>query len=747
MLFIDIQNVMRKNHFVPFLLCVIVGATLLGCATQSKTRLTAYVNPFLGTETLWDSVDLGFKPTFGPDSPFGEGKRIWGAETFPGSSLPNAMVQASPVTMYGSGSGYQYEDTLIFGFTHTNKGHWNLCNVPLLPVTGDVAIDDYASGYSHQKESARVGYYSVYLNRYHVQAEVTSTLRCASYLFTFNKGDRKKLLMDLSKANDRISDWAFQVEGPQAFSGAQLSRESIYFYAESNYPIDHVDSLPVNVGRRGSTMTKNVPLITFEGTGKKAPLAIKIGFSYVSVEHAKMNLEAEIGTKSFADIHQAAVQEWEETLSKITVTGGTEEEKGMFYSCLYRSLLWPVLRSDVDGSFTAPNGSIVNPGHRYYTTPSYWDDYRNKLVLLGMLSPDVAADVISSDIVRGQNSGFMPIFFHGDHASVFVAGSYLRGIRNFDVKEAYRLILHNATEENQRARPFLNAFNTLGYVPELDLENPIIDTPANTGVTRTLEYSYDDYAVALMAKELGDNDNYEMLMGRTKNYKNVFDASTGFMRGRTAAGTFVKAFDPYHPYYHFQFREANAWQSMFFAPHDPQGLIGLYPSPQAFEAKMDSLFTVPWRNYQYHNLTGFLGNYCHGNQPDHGFPYMYYFIGKQEKAQAVLNTLMHDYYGMGPNRLALAGMDDAGEMSAWYVFNAIGLYTFSPADPEYMVTVPLFDNVRFTLGDTSFQVVKQGTGTKITGIAYDGKPLDGYVISHDDLLKGSVLEISTANPN
>ena len=191
------------------------------------------------------------------------------------------------------------------------------------------------------------------------------------------------------------------------------------------------------------------------------------------------------------------------------------------------------------------------------------------------------------------------------------------------------------------------------------------------------------------------------------------------------------------------YREANAWQSLFFAPHDPEGMIKLYPDEAAVEAKVGSLFTVPWRGYEAHNMTGFMGNYCHGNQPDHSVPYTYYFIGKQEKSQVVLNAIMDRFYDMGAEGLAYAGMDDAGEMSAWYVFNAIGLYTYSPADPEYIVSVPLFDEVKFRLGDSEFTVAKTGDGEKIAKITYEEDPVDGWFISPDDLLKGGRLVVET----
>jgi len=713
---------MKKSSFIP----AIFLALLVGCSPAP--RLTGYVNPLLGTATLWDSIDLGYKPTH----------RAWGAEVFPGASLPNAMVQVTPVTLFGSGSGYQYEDTVIFAFFHTSKGHWNLGHVPILPFTGEITADKYYSGYSHKNESARPGYYQVYLERYGVNAEMTSTLRCAYHKYTFRKGDDKKLLLNLSRMNERrpVRVWNFKQENENTFSGSQGSGETIYFYAVANHNIKSVDSIRNNRER--------ITIINF--ADGKNPLELKIGFSFVSVEKAKKNLEAEMMNKSFAQVVKEADQKWEALLSKIQVAGGTEKQKETFYSCLYRSFLWPSLRSDVDGEFTDARGDVVNKGFHYYTDPSFWDDYRNKLILLGMISPDVAVDVINSITDKAKIRRFMPTFFHGDHASPFVTGSYLRGLRGFDVDSAYYFMLRNATVENPKARLYLNEYMENGWIAENDVKNPTTRTEvdeAKAAVTKTLEYAYDDYAVALLAKELGDMDNYKMLMQRTGNYKNVFDPSTGFMRGRLANGEWWKPFDPGYPYYVFMYREANAWQSTFFAPHDPEGLIALYPSKQAFEQKLDSLFIVPWGGYEAANFTTFIGQYCHGNQPSHSSSYMYYFIGKQEKSQAILDSIMNHYYRMGKEGLSLSGMDDAGEMSAWYVFNAIGLYTFSPADPKYIITVPLFDKTVFSLNDKQFTIHKVNSGKKIRNITYDNQKIDGFFISHDELKKGKELVITT----
>ena len=704
--------------------CILI---LSGCMTDKN--LTGYVNPLLGTATLWEPEDLGYVRKIK--------ERTWGAEVFPGSSLPNAMVQLSPVTQFRSGAGYQYEDTVIYGFAHTNKGHWNLLHLPLMPVTGNITPEDYRSGFSHENESAQPGYYQVFLDRYQINAELTSTLRCGFHRYTFPLEEEKKLVADMTRSNNRVMDWKIEKTGDHIFSGYQQAEGKIYFYALSNYPVQDI--------RQIKDDKREVSLVTFSDSKGKKPLELKIGFSFVSIENARMNLEQEMMDKSFSQIRMKADKTWEALLSKIEVEGGTNRQKEIFYSCLYRSFLWPALRSDVNQDYTDEKNEIVNNGFHYYTNPSFWDDYRNKLVLLGMLSPEVTMDVIRSITDKGEKrGGYMPTFFHGDHASVFVTGAWLRGLTDFDARRAYQLLLRNATIPGRGGRPYLDEYMERGWIAEKDTVNVPTWDEYKAAVTKTVEYAYDDYATALLAKALGDEENYSMLMKRSGNYKNLFDPGTGFWRGKIEDGSWIKDFDPYYPYYAYMYREANGWQSLFFAPHDVEGMLALYPSHKEVELKLDSLFTVPWRGYEAHNMTGFIGNYCHGNQPDHHVPYTYYFIGQQEKAQAVLDSIMGRFYGMGADQLALSGMDDAGEMSAWYVFNAIGLYTYSPADPEYIITVPVFDKIHFTLGDqTKFTISKQGQGRKITSMTYDGQPLEGWFISHDQLKEGKELIIET----
>ncbi len=695
---------------------------------DGQKELAAYVNPFLGTAPLTDPTEIGFTPPW----------RVWAGLVFPGAALPNAMVQLTPVTKFGSGAGYEYENTEIQAFAHTCKGHWNLCNIPILPATGDINADDFGSPFKHANESAHPGYYQVFLERYGINAELTTTLRCGYHKYTYPPGAEKKLILDLAKSNERVRRWMVEPEGDHVFKGYQAAGEKVFFYAIANQKIKTIESL--------KSPDAEISVVHFADSGESG-LEIKIGLSFVSVENAKLNLETELAGKVFDQVKHEASRTWETLLSKIRVSGGTERQKELFYSCLYRSFLWPALRSDVNGEFLDEDRKIVNKHFRYYTLPSLWDDYRNKLVLLGMLSPDVTVDVIRSLIDRGEKTGFMPTFFHGDHAAAFIAGSYLRGLRDYDVKSAYDLLLRNATVEGG-TRPYISEYMDKGYISTPDIKNPHVETKAKAGVTKTLEYAYDDYAVALLAKQLNDGTNYSLLMKRSHNYTNLFDASTGLMRGRFENGDWVNNFNPQFPYYEYMYREANAWQSSFFAPQDTQGLISLYKSKTDFEKQLDLLFSVPWNtNYIAMNINCFIGQYCHGNQPDHGFPYLYYFVGKPEKSQAILNTIMDRFYGMGGDGLALCGMDDCGEMSSWYVFNAIGIYPYSPADEDYIVTVPIFDRTEMALSGRTVTILKKNSGKnagqKITGISYDQQKIDGYFVPYHQLIKGGTLSIST----
>ncbi|MFH6999357.1 GH92 family glycosyl hydrolase [Flavobacterium sp. FlaQc-57] len=714
------------------------------CYNPKQGRYTSLVNPLIGTAPLLDTRIIGYVPPANLE--------VWAGLVFPGSSLPNAMVQLSPVTEFGTGAGYKYEGKNIFGFAHTNKGHWDFCHIPILPVPdggGSIAGSDhpFGSSFSHDQEKASPAYYEVCLKDYNVHVKLSSTLHCGIHEYTFKNNKKRKVLFYLGKANHGVDNWTIKQEGTNAVSGFQQTiGQKIYFYATLSSPIETIqlEKLGQNDG---------YSLVTIKDIDNK-PVTLKIALSYVSVANAIENLNSEIGDKNFEEIFQEGSAVWENLLSKIQVKGGSAQQNIMFYSMLYRSFLWPALRSDVNGQFTDDSGKVRKENYRYYTLPSLWDDFRNKLVLLSIFSPDVTSDVISSMINTGDINGYIPTFFHGDHGASFIAGSYMRGIRNFDIAKAYRLLLNNAylpgNEEPKdtrwkRGREYLEEYINKGFVPELYVSNPNTYTDnATSGVTKTLEYAYDDHALSLLAKELQDTEHYNDLVARSKNYVNVFDKSTTFMRGRLGNGAWVTPFNEELPYFKYMYREANAWHLSFYVPHDMQGLVNLYGASK-FEDKLDLFFTKKWNpNYAFANLSGFIGQYCHGNQPDHEAPFSYYFINKPEKSQKFIDEILDTMYGIGDEKLAMCGMDDAGEMSSWYVFGALGLYPLSPADPEYIVTVPIFDEVLWITPSGKAVTIKNPNKKRsMEAIKVNSSKINSYFISHDLFLSGGEIEITT----
>ncbi|WP_417361052.1 GH92 family glycosyl hydrolase [Galbibacter sp.] len=695
---------------------------------ETNVSYTEYVNPFIGTAPLTDPEQIGYTPP--------KDWRVWAGLVYPGSSLPNAMVQLSPITAYSTGAGYQYEDTEILGFTHTNKGHWNFCNIPILPISGEKASYPYKSSFKHSNEKASAAYYQVYLEDYKVNVELSSTLRAGIHKYTFEAQDKPKILFDLGTANNHVDRWELEKIGDSAVAGfQQMGRERIYFYANLNTPI-------TSLQKNNEGKSKGYTLLNIgEST---TTVVLRIGLSFVSIENAKENLAKEIGTRTLEEVRESGESVWNDLLSKIAVKGGSKKEKTLFYTSLYRTFLWPALRSDSNGDFRNEKDSIVNKGHRYYTNPSFWDTYRNKLVLLEILDPELCNDIIKSLVDRGSHSGFIPTFFHGDHAAPFISGSYLRGIKDFDVDKAYQLLLNNAYKEGG-TRPFIEEYISEGFIADPDIENPHVETKGKAGVSKTLEYAYDDYALALLAKELKDTTHYQDLMKRSKNYKNVFDTKTNFMRGKLEDGSWITPFNPQYPYYEYMYREANAWQLSFYVPHDMEGLKSLYGSDQSFEAKLDSLFSLKWNpDHIARNVSSFIGQYCHGNQPDHEAPFAYYFVDKPEKSQKIIDTILSDFYGIGTEGLALSGMDDAGEMSSWYVCSAMGLYPFSPADTEYLVSVPIFDQIIVHKGqEQELKISNDMKSRSLKGILVNDAPIDGYFIPHSLFVEGGSISIET----
>ena len=605
-----------------------------------------------------------------------------------------------------------------------------------MPISADAAAP-FKSTFSHEQENASPGYYDVFLEDYKVAVKLTSTLRTGIHEYKFENPKGRRILFGLGKANNGVTDWEIEKVDENSVSGfQQVGRDKVHFYAVLSHAISDLQ-----LEKSGEKDGYAILSISDQNSGV---VTMKLGISYVSIANAKENLESESIDTSFEDVHQSAVSEWDKLLSKISVKSDSYRDKEMFYSSLYRTFLWPALRSDSNGEFTDEGGKVQQKDFKYYTIPSLWDTYRNKLVLLSILSPEVTGDVISSLISRAEITGFVPTFFHGDHGAPFIAGTYKRGIENFDVQKAFAYLLNNAYNTDG-PRAYVGEYMEKGYISDPDVNNPHVETKARAGVSKTLEYAYDDYSLAILANALEDSVHYEDLMKRSQNYKNVFDTSINLMRGRLENGDWITPFDAEYPYYEYMFREANAWQVSFYAPHDMPGLVDLYGGASKFEAKLDEFFTKPWNpNHIARNISTFIGQYCQGNQPDHEAPFSYYYVGKPEKSQAILDKIMTELYGIGEEGLAYSGMDDAGEMSSWFVCTAVGLYPMSPADADYLVTVPLFDEVTWKVDNgNDLVILNSNGGRKLQEIKVNGKPLDGYYVGHDLFIKGGKIELET----
>lgn len=722
------------------------------------------VNTFIGSEPILDEKIIGYKPPVG--------WRVWAGLTFPGAALPHGMVQVSPVTTFVTGAGYFYEDDIINGFTHTNKGHWNLCNISVMPVVTRLYIEGsgdrlgpwhekgYGSHFSHDREKASPGYYSVYLDDYKTTVELTATRRTAFHKWTFPASKNSYVLIDMRKANNKVDDAFIELIDRSTIRGWQKTGEgTIYFHAVFDRPFDkcgywdggrsrQMEDKPLSAS--GPETGAYIMYITNDNDVVQA----KIGLSFVSMDNARMNLQQENKGWDFESVRADAKETWRGLLNSIETEGGTHKERVLFYSSLYRACLWPVLRSDVDGSFTGADGKVDHADYDYYTLPSLWDTFRNKLTLLTIIEPEIARDINRSVIDMGTKRGWMPTFFFGDHAVSMITGAYLRGIRDYNVGEAYRLMRKNATESGG-TRGDISEYIAKGYISTVPVEKADIPpTPGDAGVMKTIEYAYDDYSLALLAKELGKTDDYNLFMGRSKNYRNVFDISTHFMRGKTKDGAWVEPFDPEFPYYGYMYREANAWQSTFFAPHDVQGLVETFGGKEPFVAKLDSLFIVPWNpDYIARNVCCMIGQYCHGNQPDHHVPYLYDYVGEPWKTQRMVRTIMSTLYGIGEKGFALPGMDDAGEMSSWYVFSALGFYPVAPSTPNYAIGSPIFTKAvihlpQYIYNGATFTINADNASPEniyIKSLAIDGKATGQTWISHDDIASGKTLTFEMAS--
>lgn len=708
-------------------------------ATATDPDPARYVDPFIGTG--------------------GHG------HTFPGPCVPFGMVQLSPDTGtegWDWCSGYHASDSSIMGFTHTHlsgTGAADLGDILVMPYTGAYRAEPgakerpgsgYRSVFSHDEETASAGYYSVLLKSWNVKAELTATTHCGFHRYTFPASRQSNIIIDLEHGiSDRSVETWVEVVGRDAIRGLRRSKgwapdHSVYFYAKFSKPFDEFATAKgsrIVVGRSKAN-GRNVKAIARFTTDAGEAISVKVGISAVSAENALVNLDTEIAGWSFDDVRARARAGWNNELRKVSVEGGTDAGKRTFYTALYHSLLVPYVFTDVNGEYRGMDKKIHQAaGFTYYTLFSLWDTFRAAHPLYSIIEPDRNNDFVKSLLAKYDEAGRLPTWelhsnetwcMTGYHSVPVIADALLKGYGNFDAQKAYTAMKESAEENIRGLRPY----RSFGYIP-YDREN--------NSVSITLEYAYDDWCIAQVAKKLGYASDAEAYTKRALSYKNLFDTQTGFMRGRSANGKWRPNFDPMRvsTLGGGDFTEGNAWQYTFFVPQDVDGLIGLYGGDDEFAKKLDALFSQPSvnDNAQSPDVSGLIGQYAQGNEPSHQVAYLYAYAGKAYKTQERVRTIMSTLYSDA--RDGLCGNEDCGQMSAWYVLSALGFYPVNPADGTYVIGSPLFERATIALPNgKAFIIEANGVSDAcgyIQSAMLNGKPYGSSFITHKDMMNGGEL--------
>jgi predicted alpha-1,2-mannosidase len=691
-------------------------------------------------------------------------------QTYPVVGMPFGMTGWTPETQSTENkclSPYYFKDDKLTGF---RGSHWlsgsctqDYGSITLMPVVGDLKVmaAARASRFSHDSEIMSPAFYSVFLQDYQTKIELTGTVRAGMLRFTYPaRGPRHLLVQPNVRAGQgfvEIRPEQHEIVGynpvTRIYQGAGKSAGfSGYFVVRFREDVASFGTwCGSEIERHSSKVNKPCSqlgaFITFADTAP-VQILVKAGTSFTSIEEAEKNLDAEEIGWDFEQVHRAAEAAWKHLLGRIEIEGGTREQQTIFYTALFHASLAPRIVSDGDGTYNgfAQEGRLHHAaaGSAYYDDFSLWDTFRALHPLLTILEPDRDQQMVQSLIDKGEQGGFLPIFptwnsytseMIGDHAAAVIVDAYNKGLRNFDVASAWRLIRQNAfvtPPHDQyvegKGRRALDSYLRYGFIP---LENEVLDAfHQHEQVSRTLEYAYDDYVSAQFAAALGHADDAEALLKRSANWRNVFDPSTGFARGRHANGQWVTPFDPSKPASYIT--EGVPWQYTFFVPQDIPGLIQASGGPSGFVARLDGLFTK--------------GLYDQGNEPSHGIAYLYNYAGAPWKTQERLREIMRSQFHTDPG--GLPGNDDAGQMSAWYVLSAMGFYPECPGTPAYTIGSPLFSrvNIHQDNGRTFTILANHNSANKlyVQSARLNGKPMRQLELQHSDIVSGStlVLEMS-----
>jgi predicted alpha-1,2-mannosidase len=677
--------------------------------------------------------------------------------TYPGATVPFGMVQLSPdngTQGWDWCSGYHYSDSVIAGFSHTHlsgTGIGDLADISVLPAVHTVpGFGKISSRFSHATEKATAGYYGVLLSNYNIRAELTASERTGYHRYTFPKASDAMIRFDLGFAInwDKPTDTYFKQIDATTFAGYRYSTgwandQRVYFAVKLSKPVKGLklfaDRKPVIAKEAKSVHT--VACLLFSTTeGEKVEM--QVALSFANEAGALAALEKEKGQR-FDQVKQRAVNLWQQALSKVTVTTANTALKEIFYTALYHAFEAPVLFNDVNGNYKGVKGNTEHATHPVYSVSSLWDVFRSESPLFTLLQPERVPDIIQSYLDFYKQHGLLPVWdlqfnetdcMTGYHCIPIVADAVLKGFPGIDATGAYEAMRKSAMQDIRGT----NWYRQYGYLPQDKMSQ---------SVTITLEYAYDDWCIAQVAKKLGNTADYQLFMKRAASWKNLFDASIGFARAKNADGKWVVPFDPYYSEHDgntAMFTEGNAWQHSWFVPQDLPGLMQAYGGKVPFVNKLDSLFTVSSEIKGANaspDISGLVGQYAHGNEPSHHIAYLYNYAGAPSKTADRVRYITQNLYTNKTD--GLCGNEDCGQMSAWFIWSSIGFYPVNPASGEYVIGAPLFDQVSIQLpSQKKFVVIAKGLGKEnkyIQRATLNGKAYSPSFIRHEAVAAGGEL--------
>jgi predicted alpha-1,2-mannosidase len=734
----------------------VLAASLLlaGMQVKGQEKKTAF------------AASKDFKPVEYVDPYIGSGGH---GHVFVGASVPFGAVQVGPTNIVKGWdwcSGYHYSDSVVIGFPQTHlsgTGIGDLGDVLIMPYTGKIRTSHgtqenptsgYGSRYTHAHETATPGYYAVQLEDYNIKVELTASERVGFHKYTFPQGEEGHIIIDLKEGIgwDAPVETFIQKKDDNTLVGYRFSKgwsedQRLWFAIKSSVPLKDFIVFDGDKKLEGA-----------EGKGKyikgvisfdKAPAQamLKVGISPVSSENALANINSEIPSWDFAGTVKNANAKWNKELSKIQLETKDATNRSIFYTALYHTMIGPALFNDHNRAYRGTDKKVYpNPGFDNYTTFSLWDIYRSCAPLYTLTQPDRVSSFVNSMVTIYKQQGKLPIWplmgsetncMVGYHAVPVIADAYLKGFKGFDINQAFEAMKVSATRDDLGMKDI----KAKGYIPaDKEYES----------VSKAMEYAIDDWCIAAVAKKLGRTADFEYFSKRAGYYKNYFDSTIKFVRPRMDNGSFKAPYDPFHSIHEKgDFTEGNGWQYTWLVPQDVEGLISLMGGDDAFTKKLDSLFVASgdMGAEASNDISGLIGMYAHGNEPSHHVTYMYAYAGNQWKTSEKVRQVMKDFYTKSPE--GLAGNEDVGAMSSWYVFSSLGFYPVNPAKGIYVFGSPLFEKASLKLqGGKTFTVETVNNSPEniyIQNITLNGKPYKNSYIRHTDITKGGILKITMGN--